>query len=330
MQSTLDNWVISNFGIPSSKEWMISNALDLLNKASIIELPINPMKYLIFRKIKKIEYVGSLKEDGVLVNDKDGFRLKIREELRENVVNRFRFTIAHEIGHTFFFDISGDGPVRRKVFSADEYLVEEKLCDTFAANFLLPHSLLRNKFQEFVHGKVGEEYQKAVVFSFLSLQSLFEVSLRTLLIRMSDLLLLNGVVLYCRWVAKEGFSGSGEMHWRIVWNIKPQNVSQKLFIPGFEFGKKTFPKIKCDVIFEALSQNKENLIFEYDEPRKNLRIGSLLNVLEMIKGKQDTHKVYCLLTKRFRKPISNNIDGVVPSEVFEGNQEILLFIPFNC
>jgi hypothetical protein len=60
---------------------------------------------------------------------------RVREELSRH---RLRFRVAHEIGHSFFYDRSGQRP-RRVVFDSSE---QERWCDRFASSLLLPPSAI--------------------------------------------------------------------------------------------------------------------------------------------------------------------------------------------
>jgi Zn-dependent peptidase ImmA (M78 family) len=63
----------------------------------------------------------------------DTFAIFVR---REAQLPRKRFTICHEIAHTFFFDILADGVKFRQQHQEDSE--EERLCDIAAAEILMP------------------------------------------------------------------------------------------------------------------------------------------------------------------------------------------------
>jgi hypothetical protein len=65
---------------------------------------------------------------------------RIRPHLRTALRRqRFRFRVAHEIGHTLFYDRGGDRP--RRLFDGSER--EERFCDEFARSLLLPTNAAR-------------------------------------------------------------------------------------------------------------------------------------------------------------------------------------------
>jgi hypothetical protein len=49
--------------------------------------------------------------------------------------HRFRFRVAHEIAHTFFFDRRGGSEPERRVLDSG---AQELFCDLFASNLLVP------------------------------------------------------------------------------------------------------------------------------------------------------------------------------------------------
>ena len=99
-----------------------------------------------FKKIAKLRKINSInKEDlnvpALLRMTKEGFTI-IYANTEKNKGRR-NFSIAHEIGHTFFYDINKlpHTIVPNKVMRSDEI---EKLCDIFAANLLMPKEKMLN------------------------------------------------------------------------------------------------------------------------------------------------------------------------------------------
>lgn len=104
------------------------------------------IKEIVPPRLSKVAYIAPC--DG-------GFRLSLRlpqagqssyrealsAELNRNAAVRWMF--AHEIGHTFFFDCSTNPPTRR--YGLDDH--EERLCQRFAAELLLPSDPFRHWFR---------------------------------------------------------------------------------------------------------------------------------------------------------------------------------------
>jgi len=81
----------------------------------------------------------------------------VRKELARH---RLRFRVAHEIGHSFFYDRAGERP-RRMVPNSEE---QERWCDRFASALLVPPSVLARR--------------SAIPQSLAALQGQFDVSLQ--------------------------------------------------------------------------------------------------------------------------------------------------------
>jgi len=112
------------------------------------------------------------------------------DDLGRSLPPSVRFTLAHELVHTFFFDRDSSPPRNRLVPSTDQSLTQlERLCDRGAAELLLPADLLAN------------DARACDLFSpddIRGLATLYGVSLTTLLLRMkhADTLLDSGALLY--------------------------------------------------------------------------------------------------------------------------------------
>lgn len=113
------------------------------------------------RKVTSVEFCPLL-VDAMLTTHPNGFRilfnsngadpLELRRnyecESREQVMgSRLRFSLAHEIAHTLFYDLSGGIPqIARQFRSGGGRTVMEKLewnCNRLAAQMLLPTPMLR-------------------------------------------------------------------------------------------------------------------------------------------------------------------------------------------
>lgn len=130
------------------------------------EFPINLGRIAAKRRIKKIEFQSLLVDGTIRVVD-DGFEILVRceswegEELTESwktdgtgsalpakMRNRARFTVAHEIAHTFFYDVSATPPkptIRVEHGAAARSL--EHACNRAASAMLLPEAALLRDFQ---------------------------------------------------------------------------------------------------------------------------------------------------------------------------------------
>lgn len=108
---------------------------DLRNAAP----PIDLLRLAKQRNVLSIDSVA-LPADGIISSVEGGYRIQVN---RAQSANRRRFTIAHELGHTFFLDLEAETNIKRFRI-VDENLRnlrsegEESLCNSAAAEILMP------------------------------------------------------------------------------------------------------------------------------------------------------------------------------------------------
>lgn len=120
----------------SPEEFLFKQAANLLAKSGQSKPPFNPQKALP-PTVKRVE-LAKLSRDGMLIPVQGGFIIKINS-LKPLV--RQNFTCAHEIGHTFFYDVTGERPWR-PYKSMSTYWGEEGLCYEFAEEMLMPRLIM--------------------------------------------------------------------------------------------------------------------------------------------------------------------------------------------
>jgi len=123
---------------------IIDNLLEETNQV----IPIKPELLASKRRISKIIEADLNRVHGLLIPKIGGFLMKIKSNLHPF---KKRFVCAHEIGHTFFFNIDSDPPRREFQYQKSSYWVEEDFSCAIAREILIPkHSLLetivRNSF----------------------------------------------------------------------------------------------------------------------------------------------------------------------------------------
>lgn len=121
----------------SAKEFLLEQATILLTKSGQFELPFDPQKALP-PSVKRIE-MAKLSRDGMLIPVQGGFIIKLNSE---RPLVRQNFACAHEIGHTFFYDVTGEQPWR-PYKSMSTYWAEESLCYQFAEEMLMPRLIIQ-------------------------------------------------------------------------------------------------------------------------------------------------------------------------------------------
>jgi len=97
------------------------------------------------RGIVEYKFKAPLASEGVITPlPTGGFSVAVARSDRSN---RARYTLAHEIGHTFFYDLSYKPPERLTPYSRNQTAsgeirsatqLEERFCDAFAAELLFP------------------------------------------------------------------------------------------------------------------------------------------------------------------------------------------------
>ena len=125
-------------------------------------LPVTLKGIAASRKIRNVVF-RPLLVDGCLTITDDGFNIYVRcdtgssEETRAKfeaedqlgpLPPRMRFTIAHELAHTFFFDLDAGRPHNRLTIDHHNTLAAlERVCNQAAARILLPSELVRAEFR---------------------------------------------------------------------------------------------------------------------------------------------------------------------------------------
>lgn len=118
------------------------------------------------RRVTAVDF-RPLLVDAMLTTHKAGFRIlfnsngedatdlivRYQSEDRENLLPpRLRFSLAHEIAHTLFYDLSEDTPeVSKKLRSGGKLTALENLeknCNKLAAALLLPRTMLETAFRQ--------------------------------------------------------------------------------------------------------------------------------------------------------------------------------------
>lgn len=103
--------------------------------------PVNPEALFKERNVLKLTKNPYLPErrEGFLQPTKGGFVLSILPKLSKF---RRRFTIAHELGHTFFYDLEASSPNLGFSKNSSRYWVQEGYANEIAAAILLPANMV--------------------------------------------------------------------------------------------------------------------------------------------------------------------------------------------
>lgn len=147
IQKFCDHWGIK-FPEEAIKKAIRVTFPDLQNT----ELPVDVRRLAYERGVVQIRSTA-MQADGI-ISLKDGGGGYLIDVNNSHPENRRRFTIAHEIGHTFFFDLEGELTTRARLQVADTNLTdiktngyEEYLCNLAAAEILMPSKPFSAKVQ---------------------------------------------------------------------------------------------------------------------------------------------------------------------------------------
>jgi hypothetical protein len=148
-----------------------------------LQPPIDPVSFADLCGVLGIERRPMVPE-GVLTPVQGGFRIFLQSNFdhRPGVMLRQRFTIAHELVHTFYYDLNGGVPKRKKGAPRGHTL--ERLCHIGASQILVPGGLLRRE--------VKTKGKEASAKSILDLAGMFSVSTEVMVRRLHELDLFAG------------------------------------------------------------------------------------------------------------------------------------------
>lgn len=207
-------WFLAKYGFSSPELGMRRLAQRLAERYGNSRPPFDPSRLASERRVNQI-VVEPMAREAVLLPTSDGFKIKIDSRLPRV---RRRFALAHELGHTYFFNIDEPKPIRPyQRLRADH--VEEKLCDVFAEEILMPEPRFSAHLQ-----KLGE----ASLDALFQLTRTYDVSARCAAIRIANLQLWKVAIV--AWQLRSITGKDGKTHdeeMRVSWAAAPKGY----FIP---------------------------------------------------------------------------------------------------
>lgn len=149
----------------------------LREEAGAVKAPVRLPRLAGARQIHNIAFFATTRSpEAVLVPIERGFLVRLRPGVSEH---RARFSLAHEIGHTFFYDLSASPP-RRLLGMQHNVLRDRKkedICNAFARELLIPRALVA-AVRRVLHSRKGSLAELG------DLARRFEVSVEHAAIRM--------------------------------------------------------------------------------------------------------------------------------------------------
>jgi len=162
------------------KEFVSKKVQSLLSQArnrGLFQLPVEPRTMASLCSVLSVEDRPMVPE-GVLAPVRGGFRVFLQDNFVSEPGSRVRrrFTLAHELAHTFFYSLEGDLP--KPIKGTPRGMRLERLCQLGAGEILVPEGILRGKMQS---------EQIASADELLYLAATFDVSLEVIFRRIQEL-----------------------------------------------------------------------------------------------------------------------------------------------
>ncbi len=159
----------------------------LLEQAGLRCPPVAGLEQLArLRGVVEISESPALRTQGMTYPTERGLVIKVSAALPPV---RRRFTLAHEIGHTYFFlPESSAGTTRLRHLSALTSLQEEGWCHNFAGDLLMPWVWLKTDM---------ENVDDASIEALLSLAARYEVSVEALLLQLARFRAWPTLAIFC-------------------------------------------------------------------------------------------------------------------------------------
>jgi Zn-dependent peptidase ImmA (M78 family) len=184
-----ENWLAKNFLEPGEytvflkdpesiraqiKRRIFNEIRELISKSNQTSPPFNPEKIGSYRRINEIIRDEKLiHREALLFPTHEGFIIKLNPRKPES---RVRFSCAHEIGHTYFFDLNTSPPQKLYSVSSSRYWVEEGYACDIAREILAPEPQLSS-----ITIKLSE---RPSVESLIQLRKDFNISYEPLIMRL--------------------------------------------------------------------------------------------------------------------------------------------------
>jgi IrrE N-terminal-like domain len=205
-------------------------------------------------------------ETGQLFPELEGFRAIIYDP--PHLSGRWRFTLAHEIGHTFFFDSECSPPTRLSTWNPDE----ESICDIFAAALLMPKAFVEPLFEK----PKQESFLKKLNSAALKLDVTHHAMARRIA---RDFQQWKGIILCCRWRSITTLKGNeSDWTWRIEWGVVSPELDGYIFIPQRTKKQKNTPGLRWNALNNQLAEHQTHGQFQInlEDLRKPINIAHSL------------------------------------------------------
>jgi hypothetical protein len=159
------------------------------------------------RGVKKVD-LASMERDGILLPIKGGFAVKIRSD-RSGSDRRRRWTLAHELAHTLFYEAPSASSIPRRTWprDLDNTIDEEAACNLAAEYLLIPP----------VVGLENEPQAHPSMVSLRNVSETYGVSLHAAARAIAERGATQLVVIAVR-------RSEGESNYRVEWTVGPRGL----------------------------------------------------------------------------------------------------------
>jgi len=282
--SAVARWLRSRYGQRPIRAIAQDIASEFLTAAKETRPPIDPASILALRRVRPYRLVTGARaelmtKDGRLSVAQDGFRL----EVRAGPKTRTRFTLAHELGHTIFYDLDSSPP--RRMLHGEAPRDEESFCNLVASEILMPADMVGPHIQKHHPKDIGA----SPITTIVGLAEVFKVSAGAMARRLvEDLEVLDGIALGCRWLPKVASSNNSTplgWAWRLSWWAASPAVIGPLYLPAAS----RRPRVGLMALEEAYL-HRAGLGVEID--LKSISLGNLRKILSEEAGERATAHVW--------------------------------------
>jgi hypothetical protein len=222
----------------------------------------------------KLSFVRGLDVEGRLQCQNQGFTIEINERLRAYPA-RLRFTVAHELGHTLFYDVTSSPPLKQ-IPSSFQSKAEESLCNDFARELLIPYSYL-SAFQDRYMN--APEIQRIQLLEQICREcAVAREAVAFHLIR--NVCWWDAILVFAGFMGKAGPGSKDGEAWRVLWSWHPPSLDGNLYIPGYSRnGARAYPKLRLKQVEDLVdSKGEEFQILRL--AARAFRLGSLASFVQ--------------------------------------------------
>lgn len=229
----------------SLEEWSENIATDFLRISGQDSPPLELGASILSSRKAKVSYQANIAVRARLKEESDGFVIILPPPRKyKSFLLWWRLVFAHEIAHTFLYDLQGSQPIPLARFPAGDKDLEW-LCHYVAKRFLIPSEWLRQETERFPAVNSGE-FSLTVL---KKLEKIFLVPWKVVAERLvEDMSIWNCIILHFNYI-DESWDATGRTEGeklRLTWHTIPPEINKKVYVPIGERrnGRMIFPRAK--------------------------------------------------------------------------------------